>query len=73
MDLSGLFDWVKEQATYILFIGVIIGALILGFKRAWIQLVGLIIGFGIIGIFIANPNVITDIAEWLGDLTNFGG
>ncbi|SOC21551.1 hypothetical protein SAMN05880501_11314 [Ureibacillus xyleni] len=73
MDLSGLFDWIKEQAMYILFIGVIIGALVLGFKRAWIQLVGLIIGFGIIGIFIANPNVITDIAEWLGDLTNIGG
>ena len=67
MDLSGLFDWVKEQAMYILFIGVIIGALVLGFKRAWIQLVGLIIGFGIIAIFISNPNVITDIADWLGD------
>jgi len=73
MDLSGLFDWFKEQAMYILFIGVIIGALVLGFKRAWIQLVGLIIGFGIIAIFISNPNVITDIADWLGDKVNIGG
>ncbi|MFF5996506.1 hypothetical protein AAGS61_17480 [Lysinibacillus sp. KU-BSD001] len=73
MDLSGLFDWIKEQAMYILFIGVIIGALVLGFKRAWIQLVGLIIGFGIIAIFISNPNVITDIADWLGDKVNIGG
>mgnify|MGYP003541415914 FL=1 len=73
MDLSGLFDWIKEQAMYILFIGVIIGALVLGFKRAWIQLVGLIIGFGIIAIFITNPNVITDIADWLGDKVNIGG
>ena len=72
MDLSGLFDWVKEQAMYILFIGVIIGALVLGFKRAWIQLVGLIIGFGIIAIFISNPNVITDIADWLGDKGEIG-
>ena len=72
MDLSGLFDWIKEQAMYILFIGVIIGALVLGFKRAWIQLVGLIIGFGIIAIFISNPNVITDIADWLGDKVNIG-
>lgn len=72
MDISGLFDWVKEQAMYILFIGVIIGALVLGFKRAWIQLVGLIIGFGIIAIFISNPNVITDIADWLGDKVNIG-
>lgn len=72
MDLSGLFDWVKEQAMYILFIGVIIGALVLGFKRAWIQLVGLIIGFGIIAIFISNPNVITDIADWLGDKVDIG-
>jgi len=73
MDLSGLFDWIKEQAMYILFIGVIIGALVLGFKRAWIQLVGLIVGFGIIAIFISNPNVITDIADWLGDKVNIGG
>lgn len=73
MDLSGLFDWIKEQAMYILFIGVIIGALVLGFKRAWIQLVGVIIGFGIIAIFISNPNVITDIADWLGDKVNIGG
>lgn len=73
MDLSGLFDWIKEQAMYILFIGVIIGALVLGFKRAWIQLVGLIVGFGIIAIFITNPNVITDIADWLGDKVNIGG
>lgn len=73
MDLSGLFDWIKEQAMYILFIGVIIGALVLGFKRAWIQLVGLIIGFGIIAIFISNPTVITDIADWLGDKVNLGG
>ncbi|MER1987469.1 MAG: hypothetical protein ABS948_16445 [Solibacillus sp.] len=72
MDISGLFDWVKEQAMYILFIGVIIGALVLGFKRAWIQLVGLIIGFGIIAIFISNPNVITDIADWLGDKVDIG-
>lgn len=72
MDLSGLFDWVKEQAMYILFIGVIIGALVLGFKRAWIQLVGLIIGFGIIAIFVSNPNVITDIATWLGEKVKIG-
>lgn len=72
MDISGLFDWVKEQAMYILFIGMIIGALVLGFKRAWIQLVGLIIGFGIIAIFISNPNVITDIADWLGDKVDIG-
>ena len=57
---------------YILFIGVIIGALVLGFKRAWIQLVGLIIGFGIIAIFVSNPNVITNIATWLGEKVKIG-
>lgn len=72
MDLAGLFDWVKEQATYILFIILIIGVLVLAFKRAWIQMVGLIIGLAVVGIFIANPNVITDVADWLSSKISLG-
>lgn len=72
MDLSGLFEWVKEQATYILFIILIIGVLVLAFKRAWIQMVGLIIGLAVVGIFIANPNVITDVADWLSTKVSIG-
>jgi uncharacterized membrane protein len=72
MDLAGLFEWVKEQATYILFIILIIGVLVLAFKRAWIQMVGLIIGLAVVGIFIANPNVITDVADWLSSKVSLG-
>lgn len=72
MDLAGLFEWVKEQATYILFIILIIGVLVLAFKRAWIQMVGLIIGLAVVGIFIANPNVITDVADWLSTKVSIG-
>jgi uncharacterized membrane protein len=72
MGLEELFNWVKEQAGYVLMIVLIIVILITAAKRAWIAMLGALIGIAFVGIFVANPNVITDLSEWLGEKLNLG-
>lgn len=70
MGFSNGFDWIQEQATYILYSAVIILGLILAFKRQWIAMVGTFAGLAIIGLFITKPDIIksvgTTVGGWIG-------
>ena len=70
MGLEGLFDWILEQARYLLFIALIAIILITGFKRAWIAMAGGILGLTVVGIFILNPEILTNLSEWATERLN---
>lgn len=70
MSLAGLFSWVMEQARYVLFIALVILILWTGAKRAWIAMIGALIGLAFIGIFIINPEILVGISEWATDRLN---
>lgn len=70
ISLQGVFQWLQTQAKYALFIVLIIMVLYFASKRAWIGMIGAILGLAGVGIFILNPNIISDIATWLGHKLN---
>lgn len=72
MGLEEVFNWVKEQAGYVLMIVLIVVILVTAAKRAWIAMIGAVIGIAFVGIFIVNPNVIVDLSEWFGEKLNLG-
>jgi hypothetical protein len=72
MGLEELFNWVKEQAGYVLMMVLIVVILITAAKRAWIAMIGALIGIAFVGIFIVNPTVIVDLSEWFGEKLSLG-
>lgn len=70
VSLQGVFEWLQQQAQYALFIVLLILIIVFGAKRAWIAMIGAIIGLAAIGIFILKPDIITDLATWLSDKLN---
>lgn len=73
MSLQGVFEWIKEQAQYGLFIALIVLILVTAVKRAWIAMIGSLLGLAFVGIFILNPDVINTLATWLGGKLDIGG
>ena len=72
MGLEELFNWVKEQAGYVLMMVLIVVILVTAAKRAWIAMIGALIGIAFVGIFIVNPTVIVDLSEWFGEKLSLG-
>ena len=72
MSLSSLFEWGQEQVKYLLFIVAFVALIITAYKRAWITMIGVIIGLAVISIFIVNPDILVDIGSWLSDLLSLG-
>ncbi|WP_394237476.1 hypothetical protein [Niallia oryzisoli] len=72
MGLEEVFNWVKEQAGYVLMIVLIVVVLVTAAKRAWIAMLGAVIGIAFVGIFIVNPNVIVNLSEWFGEKLKLG-
>ncbi|KAA9014914.1 hypothetical protein [Niallia endozanthoxylica] len=72
MGLEEIFNWVKEQAGYVLMIVLIVVVLVTAAKRAWIAMLGAVIGIAFVGIFIVNPNVIVNLSEWFGEKLKLG-
>lgn len=70
ISLQGIFEWLQTQAKYALFIVLIVLILYFAAKRAWIAMIGSIVGLAAVGIFILNPDVISDIATWFGEKLN---
>lgn len=73
MDLSTLFEWLKEQASYVLMIIGIIIILVTAAQRRWTAMIGAIIAIAFIGIFVLNPEIIKTMSNWLNDKVNLGG
>lgn len=72
MGLETLFDWGKEQAKYVLFLGLFVVLIVTAFKRAWIAMIGAFVGLSFIAIFIANPEVIIDVGDWISRTLSIG-
>lgn len=72
MSLQGVFEWLQQQAQYGLFIALIILILVTAVKRAWIAMIGSLIGLAFVGIFLLNPNIINTLAEWLSSKLSIG-
>lgn len=70
ISLQGLFEWFQTQAKYGLFIILLVVVLWFASKRAWIALIGAVVGLTVVGMFILNPDIISDLAEWFGGLIN---
>lgn len=72
MTLEALFEWFKEQVQYVLFFTLIVVLIVTGYRRAWLAMIGSLIGLAFIGIFIFNPDAIRPVSEWLGEKLNLG-
>lgn len=72
MSLQGVFEWLQQQAQYGLFIALIILILVTAVKRAWIAMIGSLIGLAFVGIFLLNPDIINTLAEWLSSKLSIG-
>lgn len=72
MSLEGIFQWFSEQIYYILLFVFFIVLLTTAYKRAWLTMIGSIIGLAFIGIFVVDPDVLLNLSEWLGGQLNLG-
>lgn len=70
MSIQGIYDWFLEQVQLLLLMVFVALLIFCAYKRAWIAMVGVVIGIAIIGIFIWNPDMLRKLSEWLG--TQFG-
>lgn len=72
MGLEALADWFQQQARYVLFIGLFVVLIVTAFKRAWIAMIGAFVGLAFISIFIMNPEIITDVGDWISRTLSIG-
>ncbi|PID03792.1 hypothetical protein CSV67_03900 [Sporosarcina sp. P2] len=72
MSLEGLFNWASQEIKWALFIVLFVALIVTAFKRAWIALVGVLIGLAFIGIFIVNPDTLISISEFIAEKLNLG-
>ncbi|MEH6973492.1 hypothetical protein [Bacillus sp. JJ675] len=72
-DLNGAFEWVQGQAKIVIYIVLILVLVTMVWKRAWIAMVLYIIGVSAAVIFILEPDLLENIANWLAETTSVGG
>lgn len=72
MGLESLVEWGQQQARYVLFLGLFVALIVTAFKRAWIAMIGVIVGLAVIAIFIVNPDVIIAIGDWISKTLKIG-
>lgn len=72
MGLSELFSWFQDQIKYALFLVLFILMIVTAFKRAWIALIGVIIGLSFLAIFIVNPEMLISLGSWLSEKLRLG-
>lgn len=73
MSLQGFFEWFTTEVKYVLFIILIIVVLVTAYKRAWIAMIGSLVGLAFIGIFVLDPEKLLGVSEWLGTKLSIGG
>lgn len=66
--VKNLFDWVQDQAKWLLFGAFIILLLVTMVKRAWVGAVGLCVGFALVGVFVLKPDSLLGLSRWLSDM-----
>lgn len=72
MSLESLFDWFKEQVQIVLLAVLIIALIVTGAKRAWIAMIGALVGIAFIGVFVFNPDLIQNVSKWMAGKLDIG-
>lgn len=72
MSLSELFTWFSNEVKWAMFIVLLVLLIVTAFKRAWVAMVGVVLGLAFIGIFIAKPDIILNLSDWLAGLLSIG-
>lgn len=72
MGLQGIADWILAQVEILLLIVFVILLIVTAYKRAWIAMAAVIVGFAFIGIFVVNPNILLTLSEWLNGRLQLG-
>lgn len=72
MGLQGVADWILAQVEILLLIVFVILLIVTAYKRAWIAMAAVIVGFAFIGIFVVNPNILLTLSEWLNGRLQLG-
>lgn len=67
-QLNDWISWGERQLLYVFYIIVIAILVYLAFKRAWIWLVGTVITFSIIAIFVNDPLALIELSQWFAKL-----
>lgn len=70
--MDQLFAWGQQQMRYILFLGLFIALGVTAFKRAWVAMIGVIIGLAFVAIFIVQPDMIIRLGQWVSKITRLG-
>ncbi|RKJ38063.1 hypothetical protein D7X33_37350 [Butyricicoccus sp. 1XD8-22] len=72
MGLGEFFSWFQDQVKYALFLVLFIALIVTAFKRAWIAMIGVIIGLSFIAIFIVSPDMLVSLGEWISSKLRLG-
>lgn len=72
LSLSAFQGWFMDQVKIFITIILIVLLFVTAYKRAWVAMIGVIIGLAILGIFIINPEAITNLSEWLAEKIGMG-
>ncbi|MEK4496748.1 hypothetical protein [Ureibacillus sp. FSL W8-0352] len=73
LTLEGFKVWFFDQVEIALAIILIILLFVTAYKRAWMAMIGVVLGLAILGIFIVNDQAITSLASWLAEKLGMGG
>lgn len=72
MGLSGFFNWFQDQMVLALFIVLFIALIVTAYRRAWVAMIGVIIGLSFMAIFVVNPDMLINLGEWLSNILRLG-
>lgn len=72
MSVKGFYDFLQGEMKYVLFIILFFLIAYTVYKRAWVALVGSILGLALVGIFIVDPEILLSLGGWMKDIFNIG-
>lgn len=72
LSLNAFQDWFMDQVKIFITIILIVLLFVTAYKRAWVAMIGVIIGLAVLGIFIVDPQAITNLSEWLAEKIGMG-
>lgn len=70
MSLESGYEWFMQQIEYVILIVFICALIGTAYKRAWIAMIGVILGIGFIAIFIFFPDMLKTVATWVKDMVS---
>jgi len=72
MSVKGFYDFLQGEMKYVLFIILFFLIAYTVYKRAWVGLIGSIIGLAVVGMFIVDPEILLSLSGWAKDKFSVG-